>query len=348
MSDKPIACCLIVDDIPINASYWWRLQQTGFGFKPTDDIWGDQWRAQAPYAFNPPELIEQFADLVQEFGIRGKFTLVPCPAALGRLDESIRGYDDKSLAKLLDIVRSRIAPSFDITTETLTHSMGYELPSRGLRPHSETAWLSHLAETNRIDELAAYISLGYRVLRNIGFEPHGNTFGGMTDPSGVAAGKMLVHGYNIPRALDAICRVEREHYGDAVTHTFTFASNNCTNDALLPEQVFTSPTGVAGYSVFTLPNDPLAPMYNGEADISLAADALVSPDLQSGLMIETAEAGKLVAFHTHGQTMHSKGTFKGIKALRLAMSRLHERYGSRIQWHTTKELCLYADTLLAK
>ena len=36
MPDVPVYACLIVDDYPINASYWSRQQQTAFGYRAKD------------------------------------------------------------------------------------------------------------------------------------------------------------------------------------------------------------------------------------------------------------------------------------------------------------------------
>ena len=36
MPDDPVYACLIVDDYPINASYWSRQQQTAFGYRAKD------------------------------------------------------------------------------------------------------------------------------------------------------------------------------------------------------------------------------------------------------------------------------------------------------------------------
>src|SRR6187549_1931725 len=100
--DKPLYACLLVDDPPSNATYWARIQQLAMGYVPADrGGWGTNWRNLEPAAWFRPEDARSFADVIQEFGVRGKFTLLPCPAGLGRIDQSVRGYGDANLAELL-------------------------------------------------------------------------------------------------------------------------------------------------------------------------------------------------------------------------------------------------------
>lgn len=334
-----IPCCIIIDDPPVNASYWWRLQQTAFGFKPTDDIWGDLWRNQVGAALASVELFEQYADLLERFDLRGKFTMVPCPAALGRLDQQVRGYSDAQLARILDIVRSRIAPRCDITPEILTHSMAYDPATGAILPHSETAWFSHLARHRRMEDMRAYVQHGYDILRNVGLEPRGITCGGMTDPSGIAAGEMVVHGHNIDAVMETVFTVERDTYGREPEHTFGFVGPVQTPD-YLPRVAWTSPSGRHVYAVAKVGQEVLAPLYAGRAsDYQPTVDAMVGPEQDSGIFIDTIEAGGALVFNVHIQTLGSNNTHLGLKALTEALDRLTQRYGDRLQWCSIRELC---------
>ena len=345
MTESPVPACLIVDDVPINASYWWRLQQTGFGFKPTDDIWGDQWRNQADAALAPVALFEAFADLADEFDLKGKFTMLPRPAALGRLDERIRGYADDELAKMLDIVRSRIQPRFDITPEVLTHTMAMDPATGALRPHSETAWVSHLTRTGERQQLTDYIAHAFEVLKNAGLSPTGLTVGGMTDPSGIAAGEMVVHGFNLQQLAESLAvaatqsGVTFEHDGKPAVFFFVGGEPTTKRGQAfgLPEPYETDAARV--FNLYSVGDEPLAPLYRGVGDVEATADALITADLASGRWVDAAEAGRVVVATIHDQTLNSRNTQLGLKALRLALGRLKERYGSRLAWHRASSLC---------
>src|SRR5438270_11996494 len=58
----------------------------------------------------PVSLVDDFADLVERTGLRGKFSIVPYPFGLGRVDREIEGVSDADRRYFLDVVRARIAP----------------------------------------------------------------------------------------------------------------------------------------------------------------------------------------------------------------------------------------------
>jgi len=154
--NNPVRACLIVDDVPIAAAYWMRLQQLACGYTPTETGWGYRWRELASSAFMRISDLREFADFADENNIRGKFTVLPCPAGLGRIDQRIRGLSDAHLAELLNIVRTQIAPRFDITPEVLTHTMAIQPETGALLPHTEIAWLSHLLASGRTEAVTDY------------------------------------------------------------------------------------------------------------------------------------------------------------------------------------------------
>ncbi|MBA2482729.1 MAG: hypothetical protein H0V44_18855 [Planctomycetes bacterium] len=76
--ERPIRASLFVDDPPINATYWWRLQQYAFGFTPSETGWGAGWRSLESAPRFRLEDVRGLADYLEEFAIRGKFTMLPC------------------------------------------------------------------------------------------------------------------------------------------------------------------------------------------------------------------------------------------------------------------------------
>ena len=351
MPERRVIACLIIDDTPINASYWWRLQQTEMGFDPPELAFGHPWRDQADAALISVELFEALADFAYEFQVRGKLTLLPWPAGLGRLDRKIRGYTKQQHKAILDLYRHRLAAHFDITPEVLTHTMAINTKTGELLPHSETAWLSALARSNDIGSLVGYFADAYVILTNAGFVPHGMTVGGMNDPSGIAADEMLIHGHHLEPLSRALWATERDHHNfpkpDA---TFVFAGAPPTTQRCretgLPEVTLDFPGDGQVWSVYAdPPEDPLAPLFGGVGDVAAVTDALVGPDLESGTWIEAAEAGRAVVINVHGQTLNSRNTHLGLTALTEAVRRLTERYGHQLHWCTTRELCKRSEYL---
>ena len=119
----------------------------------------------------PPTLIDRFADLVEETGIRGKFSVIPYPFGLGRVDREVQGVSGAELRHFLDVVRERIAPNLDITPEVLTHWNALDLQTGRLLPYWEHVW-SH-DQTH--DSLVPYLSLALEILNAVDLPCSGMT-----------------------------------------------------------------------------------------------------------------------------------------------------------------------------
>ena len=58
----------------------------------------------------PNKLLRDFSALCEAYGVRGKFSVLPMPAALGRIDRRPNGVSPAHLRGFLEIIRRRIAP----------------------------------------------------------------------------------------------------------------------------------------------------------------------------------------------------------------------------------------------
>ena len=319
-----------------------RLQQSALGYTPTETFWGHRWRELAPSAFMRVSDLQEFADFVEENDIRGKFTLLPCPAGLGRIDQHVRGISDADLSQFLKIIRSRIAPRFDITPEVLTHTFAIEPGTGAMLPHTEIAWLSSLCASGQTAMVAEYLRHAWTILQNAGLRPHGVTLGGMEDKSGIAAGKMANSGYHAEELSKALLAVEKEFAPNTV-RSFVFGpfaskiERHKTKN--YPQPIFDDQRGARVFRIAALGNDPAFPLLHGDGDLSATIDSLISSDLSHGQWIEAAEQGCALVIVTHAQTLNASNTGMGLQMFRECVRRLHERYGKRLTWHTADELC---------
>lgn len=349
-----IPACLILDDFPLNATYWRRAQQAAMGFPVVaypDCGWSRDWPRQREAPFISVNHTRQFADLVEEFGVRGKFTVLPCPGGLGRVDQSVRGLADEALSGLLDIVRQRIVPAFEISPEVLTHTMALVPASGALLPHAESAWISHLAARSDLTELFDYLRHGWAVLSGAGLRATGLTVGGMNDPSGIGKMGLLADGCHreaIGKALFAVLRA----FGQTNRNSFIFAGAPIRNPVslrcLAPEKCYESAAGERLYDLHIFPTDILLSLYYGEGDVQKETEPFISADLSQGALVEHVESGKALVFHTHCSTLSSLNTGLGLHMLREILARLRDRYGKRLTWMTPTELigwgsCLESD-----
>jgi hypothetical protein len=66
----------------------------------------------------PEAFTREFAEWCIAHEVRGKFSVVPCPAGLGRVDEQLPLFTRAQHESWLKMCRETIMPSFDITPET--------------------------------------------------------------------------------------------------------------------------------------------------------------------------------------------------------------------------------------
>lgn len=339
-----IPACLIIDDFPLNASYWRRAQQAAMGFPVVAYPgcgWSRDWPRQRAAPFISVDHTRQFADLVEEFGVRGKFTVLPCPGGLGRVDQSVRLLEDAELAGLLELVRNRIVPRFEITPEVLTHTMAMDPATGGLLPHAESPWVAHLAARKDPTDLLAYFRLAWTVLANVGLRPSGLTVGGMNDPSGIGSAGLIPEGHQREGLGNALFTILRE-FGQTRKTAFVFAGGPIRSPIsaryLAPDKCYEAPTGERLYDLRIFPPDVLLNLYYGEGDVLEEAEKIISADLTRGAMVEHVESGKALVFHTHCSTLSSLNTGLGLRLLREILTRLRSRYGTQLQWMTPTEL----------
>ncbi|MDQ3856654.1 MAG: hypothetical protein M3281_09720, partial [Chloroflexota bacterium] len=149
-----VPACLIVDDpTPCRNPAWYEFPKAG------------------NVAVVPNRFAERFADLMDSEGVAGKFSVVPCPGAQGRIDQGLPGVAPEELSEFLGIVRERIAPRWSLSPELLTHNYALDIETFRPLPEREDAWIGRQDEPT----LTRYVSLALQILRNVGLEPDGVT-----------------------------------------------------------------------------------------------------------------------------------------------------------------------------
>lgn len=80
----------------------------------------------------PESFTREWAEWCAENGVKGKFSVIPNPAGLGRIDQGLALFGNEQLESWLKMCREVITPVFDITPEMLTHTFVLDLKT--LRP----------------------------------------------------------------------------------------------------------------------------------------------------------------------------------------------------------------------
>ncbi len=169
---------LIVDDsCPVlNLAPYWIEQRQEWRHRhhpgsPPEAGEGDAAKvASLPRAI-PVEFAARWGDWCGEQGVRGKFSLIPFPAGVGRIDQGLEGFSQTELKNWLDVARDVIGPNFDLTPEMLTHTHVVNLQTGKLSDEWEQVeWVQP-----PLEPLTEYIIEAMQILKNAGIACEGVT-----------------------------------------------------------------------------------------------------------------------------------------------------------------------------
>ena len=147
----------------------------------------------------PNAFWRKFIGWAQVEGVKGKFSLLPCPAGLGFIDDRGGGLQRRGAGRVArDLVRTEYMRNFDITPEILTHTLAWDLAKGELLPITEHEWMAQQTE----ETLADYMAKGLEVLRNVGIVAPG-----ITQPCSFSGDEALY----ARAVLEAVKRVQRLH-----------------------------------------------------------------------------------------------------------------------------------------
>jgi len=119
----------------------------------------------------PHELLLAFCDVVEKYGIKGKFSVIPMPGNKGDILSGLEGIPQEDVDQWLDTVKARIAPRFSIGPEMLTHHKAVDLETGKALEMNEKVWAMDQDRTT----LTPYIARALSLLRQAGFDAFGVT-----------------------------------------------------------------------------------------------------------------------------------------------------------------------------
>ena len=180
---------------------------TAHGATHSAQAWRD-WPSAIPDSF-----VRKFGEWSAETGVKGKYSIVPYPACVGRVDRVLPGWTEKELHDSLDLVRTVMAPNWDIHPEMVTHTWvidtktGQPFPEQSLRYQENWDW----TVGKSVDELANYMAYGLQILKNVGLHCDG-----LTTPGGFAH-------QVLPELAQATLQSVRDVHGSEIPHYFRHA-----------------------------------------------------------------------------------------------------------------------------
>lgn len=271
----------------------------------------------------PVRFLQAFADLCAEYGVRGKFSVLPYPAGLGRIDQGLRGVPQEELEAWLEVCRRDILPRFSIGPEILTHWYMLDLKTLRLTDCPEKV----MEPRHTRESLAEYIAFGLEILKNVGLLATG-----VTSPG--AFGRSIEPTYW--RAIhDAVKRVTGSPVSWYFLHVDQYSPLVPPRAMLLDAQ-----SGEGCVSIVSGSGDPLwrtQDPYNEPARI----DEHITEDGQDGRLVRLFRGGGPIVWHTHWQSLFSDGRETGLAALQEVFRRIRAHLGERVIWMTAAELAEY-------
>jgi hypothetical protein len=283
------------------------------------------WPREIPDAF-----VREFGEWCAEHGVKGKYSLVPCPALVGWLDRELPGWSRRQLQGSLKLVRELMVPNWDIHPEMITHTRVIDI--RTGRPLEEispaTMENSYPREKKSVDELAAYLAYALQILKNCDLPCEG-----ITTPGGF--GNMVKSELSL-----ATHQAVRDVYGAELPHYFKYVvgGGRSTEPVLEhvrgletddPRVVVSVPAGTGDW-------------FGGwEGDKEPEGFRYASADASDGRMVELIERGEPAVMLCHWPGLYTHGTRRGYAHFQQVVLALAGRYRDQTQWMKVSEIARY-------
>ena len=313
-----IPITLIVDDAgPLVNVFWWHVAERQQTDAPRQD-------SGEPILRNiPVDFLKHVAGVFGDRGLRGKFSVLPYPAGLGRISEGWSGCNLDQLQEWISIVRSEITPCMDITPEILTHAKTLDLETFALLDENERDWAAH----QDVSALTRYIAAALRILNEVGL-----TANGVTSPWDF--GVEVEEHYR--RAIRSALREE-----NGIGQAWYFLHTNPRSNEMCSKVVECDDEGwlvsicsqCKDYLWDTMESTDESPEY-----VSSIVDCYLTADGGTGRLRELFEAGIPIVFHSHWQSLFSNGRRTGLRALDELARRINAVWGDGVRWVKCSDL----------
>ncbi len=279
---------------------------------------------------HPESFTREFAEWCLAEGVRGKYTVVPCPAALGRIDEGLPCFSRAQQESWLRMCRETIMPAFDITPEMITHTFVVDLDT--YQPLPSRIWEQYewaALPTDQEELVLAYITAACRILANVGLTP-----AGVTSPGGFGHQTLDFWARLAGEAVRAVT-------GNPTPYFFTRVAANepVATPVWYPDRA----AGTAVGEIIASTGDWTG-SWTGYGEVSV--DKYITTDLQGGRLPEVINAGDPAVLISHWQGFYGlhNDDRRGFRTLKTVVRRLKELdpQGERTRWRKPSEITTYA------
>jgi hypothetical protein len=271
----------------------------------------------------PNDFLDRFCDVVERWGMAGKFTIVPAPDGRGNVVEGISGFDPALTREWLATARRRLAPRWDFCSEGITHNLAVDLETGASLPQSESEW----SQTQSRGQLTPYLIRQLELLRQAGIDATG-----VTSPwvFGIRVEAEYVH--SIVAAQRAVYAREFSWYFLHMLDKFP-ASRPWVAFAQGPATLVSIPTTTTDVWWKTIESPRRDAAWIGEL-----ADELLTSDGRGGQVRTVLDAGGWPVFLTHWQSLFSNGLETGLAVLDEVGRRIRTSLSTEVDWLNCTEM----------
>ena len=300
---RPIS--LIIDDpAPCLQVYYYHID-------PPVTAYGDPLKREMPVSF-----LTDFCDVIEKYGIKGKFSVVPMAGGQGDLRHGYNGISKANTDKWLETVRKRVMPNFSICSEILSHHKALDLATGNWLDVKEDEWV----RTHSLEEITDYVAFSLEQLRDAGLNPTG-----VTSPwyTGIEV---------------------EDTYAEAISRAFkqVLNKNDCwyflhsTKELNVKPQLVKYEDGRRIVSIWATFADQGWPLIGKpgvtDEELERVADYFISADGSTGRIIDMLGDTGWPVLICHWQTLFSNGSRAGLKVLEIAASRIEKYLSDKVEW----------------
>lgn len=284
-----------------------------------------EWPVEIPDAF-----VRRFGEWCAQAGVKGKYSIVPYPACVGRLDRGLPGWTARELADSLELVRTVMMPHWDIHPEMVTHSRVIDLATGHPYPDTSLKFMENWEWTTgrSADEIGAYLAYALQILKNAGLPCEG-----VTTPGGFG-NKAL------PQLAQAARQSVRDVFGAEIPHYFRHLYSEGTQ-SVAPRVEYAAgldgPDPRCVVSIIGCTGDWTGGWDNTPPG---GVDKFITADLRSGRMVEVIERGEPAFALAHWTGIYWNGEELGFKIWQEVVRRLHARF-DHLVWMKLSEVARY-------
>ncbi|MHA3774731.1 hypothetical protein ACXR0O_24680 [Verrucomicrobiota bacterium sgz303538] len=278
----------------------------------------------------PDSFVRKFGEWSAQHGVKGKYSIVPYPACVGRLDRMLPGWTQAELNESLELVRSLMMPNWDIHPEMASHTRVIDLKTgHPYSDHSIKFMENWDWTTGRsADEIGEYTAYALNVLKNAGLSCEG-----ITTPGGFG-NKAL------PQLAQATLQAVRSVFSAEIPHYFRHLYDQ-GDRSVAPRVEYAS--GLQGsnpqcvVSIIGCTGD-----WTGGWDCSVpeGADKFITEDGQRGRLVDVIKRGEPAIMVAHWTGIYWNGQELGFQILQEVERRLHSHFDN-LRWTKLSELARY-------